>query len=109
MNDLGVIVPLLVLAGVWTWQRREVGYLMAGILLTMAATTMAALVPGGPLFAQTALDPVSIGVAGLSLGFLVFFLARAHADAGRFDQAARGQGKGTKVTDGRSHPVPLEA
>jgi hypothetical protein len=109
VNDLGVIVPLLVLAGVWTWQRREVGYLMAGILLTMAAITMAALVPGGPLFAQTGLDPVSIGVAGLSLGFLVVFLARAHPDAGRFDQSARGQGKGTKVTDGRSHPVPLEA
>lgn len=109
VNDLGVIVPLLVLAGVWTWQRREVGYLMAGILLTMATLTMAALVPGGPQFAQTALDPVSIGVAAFSLGFLLLFLARTHPEAGRFDQPGRVQGKGTKVVDSRTHPRSLEA
>ena len=109
VNDLGVIVPLLVLAGVWTWQRREVGYLMAGILLAMATITMAALVPGGPLFAQTAIDPVSIGVAALSLGFLVVLLARAHPDGGRFDEASRGRGRGTEVSDGRTYPAPLGA
>ena len=33
--DLSITLPLCVLAGVWLWQRRSWGYLLAGVLLVM--------------------------------------------------------------------------
>lgn len=66
INDLAIIIPTLVLAGIWTWQRRPLGYLLSGILLGVATITMAALLPGGPIFAGQTLDPIYGGIALVS-------------------------------------------
>jgi hypothetical protein len=51
INDLAIIIPLLVLAGYWTWKQRPVGYLLAGALLELATATLSAIVPGGSILA----------------------------------------------------------
>ena len=78
--DLSLLLPLAILSGVWLWQRRSWGYLLAGILLPKMAILGASMV-SATLF-QHADDPkVSLGVvplfavvtlAGLSL--LVVYL-----------------------------------
>ena len=86
VNDLGVIIPMLLLAALWTWQRRPVGYLMAGILFVVATATMTALIPGARLFGRTAVDPTSAGIAALSLALVLLVVSRAQpqqAGAGR--------------------------
>jgi hypothetical protein len=81
INDLAFIVPLLVLAGLWSWRRRPEGYLLAGILLGLATATMAALIPGGPIFAGIPPDPIYSTVAVLSLVLLVALLRGVRAPA----------------------------
>jgi hypothetical protein len=41
--DLSITLPLCVLAGVWLWQRRSWGYLLAGVLLTMLVIESASI------------------------------------------------------------------
>lgn len=82
VNDLAIIVPMLVVAGLWTWVRRPVGYLLAGVMLVMATATLGAIVPGGPLFGGVAFDPMYAAVALVSLLLLVTFLSRVPRVAG---------------------------
>jgi hypothetical protein len=81
INDLAFIVPLLVLAGVRTWGKRAAGYMLAGILLGLATATMAALIPGAPIFAGEPPDPIYSGVAVVSLALLVALLAKVRVGA----------------------------
>jgi hypothetical protein len=93
INDLAIIIPLLVLAGYWTWKRRAVGYLYAGVLLGLATATMAAIVPGAPIFGGMAVDPLYAGVAALSLMIWIVFLSRvrsSHVTAVRGTEAPAG-------------------
>ena len=41
--DLGILVPCLVIAAVWLWQKRPWGYVVAGVLLVYAALVAPAL------------------------------------------------------------------
>ena len=41
--DLGIIVPLAVVAGVTAWRRRPIGYLLAPVFLVKGATMAAAI------------------------------------------------------------------
>lgn len=66
INDLAIVIPSLIIAGVLTWQRRPLGYLLSGVLLGLATVTMVALVPGGPIFGGQAPDPIYTGVAVVS-------------------------------------------
>lgn len=77
VNDLAIVIPALVLAGVWAWQRRPIGYLLAGTLLGLATFTMAALLPGGPIFAGQAPDPMYVAVAAVSAVVWVAFVFNA--------------------------------
>lgn len=79
INDLAIIIPTLVLAGIWTWQPRPLGYLLSGILLGLATTTMASVVPGGTIFARQALDPVYAGIAVVSFMVWIAFLVNVKA------------------------------
>lgn len=83
INDLAIIIPLLVLAGYWTWRRRPGGYLLAGVLLGLATATMGAIVPGGPIFGGTAVDLLYAGVALVSLILWIVFLSRIGVQPGR--------------------------
>ena len=74
INDLAIIMPLLIVAGFWTWRRRPGGYLLAGVLLGLATATMGAIVPGGPIFGGMAVDPLYAGVAIVSLAVWIVFL-----------------------------------
>jgi hypothetical protein len=81
INDLAFIIPMLVLAGVWTWAKRPSGYLLAGILLGLATATMAALIPGAPIFAGEPPDPIYSAVAVVSLALLVALLTQVRVGA----------------------------
>lgn len=81
INDLAIIIPALVLAGIWAWQRRPVGYLLAGTLLGLASCTMAALLPGGPIFAGQSPDLVYSAIALLSAVTWIAFLINAKEPA----------------------------
>ena len=41
--DLSITLPLCVLSGIWLWQRRSWGYLLAGLLLTMLVIETASI------------------------------------------------------------------
>lgn len=68
-GDLGLVVPLALLAGVLLLRRRPVGYLLAGVLLVKGATLGLALVA----------MIVSLAVAGVAIaaGEAVFFVTVA--------------------------------
>ena len=74
INDLAFIIPLLVTAGLWTWRKHPAGYLLAGVLLGLATATMAALIPGAPIFLGGAPDPIYSAVAVVSLALLIALL-----------------------------------
>jgi len=77
--DLGLIVPLAILAIVWLWQRKSWGYLLTSYLLTKGATMGLALFVSNR-FAVAAglsadgLDPVYATLALAGLGLLIWFL-----------------------------------
>ena len=88
VNDLGIIIPTLILGGVWLWARRPAGYVLAGVLLGLATVTMTAVVPGGPVFGGQAVDPIYAGVAVLSILVFATFLARIRPALASPDHAA---------------------
>lgn len=93
VNDLAVIIPTLVLAGIWAWQRKPVGYLLAGVMLGLATVTMTALLPGGPIFGSQTMEPVYPLVAVISLIMWVLFLVKAPIVAGAPGQSVAGRQK----------------
>ena len=66
INDLAIVIPALIIAGVLTWQRRPLGYLLSGVLLGLATVTMMALIPGAPIFDGQSPDAIYTGVAIVS-------------------------------------------
>ena len=44
--DLSVLLPLAALSGIWLWQRRPLGYLLAGVLLTTLTLVGLSIVAG---------------------------------------------------------------
>jgi hypothetical protein len=78
--DLSVLLPLAALSGVWLWQRRPWGYLLAGALLT-TLTIVGTSVVSGIVFER--LDDATVSLAALpllivvtlaGLGLLVIYL-----------------------------------
>jgi hypothetical protein len=67
VNDLAIIIPTFIVAGILAWRRQPLGYLMSGILIGLATVTMAGLLPGNPVFAGQNPDPIYVAVASLSL------------------------------------------
>lgn len=95
INDLAIIIPALVVAGILTWRRRPSGYLMAGILLGLATVTMAALLPGGPIFAGQNPDPVYGAVAIVSLVVWVVYMVKVGPEMPRTARQASPTRTGT--------------
>lgn len=77
--DLGVIVPLCVLAAAWLWRRAPWGYLLAGCMLIKAATMGLALLGmtwfglRAGLTAQIELTASYVVIAAGGLGMSVWF------------------------------------
>jgi hypothetical protein len=98
--DLGLVVPLLLLAGRWLRQRRPVGYVAAAILLVKGATVGLALLASnlfeyldngrtdGPLLALWAL--IAVG----SLLVLVRYLQPMQDQPVRRVASSSGEGGG---------------
>jgi len=82
INDLAIVMPLLFVAGIWAWQHKPAGYVIGGALTTLAAVTMTALLPGGPLFGTVQMDPLYAAVAVLSFAVLGLLLWRMGREAG---------------------------
>lgn len=97
INDLAVIVPTFVLAGVWTWQRRPLGYMLSGILLGLAAITMTAIVPGGPIFAGQSVDPLYAGIAVVSFILWIVFLVNVGVASAHQAESRPSPGQGSAV------------
>lgn len=81
VQDLGIIIPLLLLAGVWLWQRRAWGYALGMSLLVTADVMLIALFAMA-IFMARADIPDALAMAWLfailmvvSLGFTVLFIA----------------------------------
>ena len=62
--DLGILLPLVALSGIWLWRRQSWGYLLAGILLTKM-TVLGVSVVAGALFEHNADPTASLGVVPL--------------------------------------------
>jgi hypothetical protein len=78
--DLALLVPAMILAGVWVWQRRAWGYVLAAMMLVKGTLYPLALLGMGA-FAELA----GVPDAGSMMGFWgFFFLASAAASAALF-------------------------
>lgn len=84
--DLGVIVPLAVLAATWLWRGRPWGYVLAGVVLAKASTMGLALL-SMTAFSVAAGEPSPpeltftwITLAGGSLAMTAWFLAHARRE-----------------------------
>lgn len=99
INDLAVIIPTLVLAGIWTWQRRPIGYLLAGVMLGLATVTLGALLPGAPIFGGQTPDPVYAAVSLVSLIIWVVFLSKVEPATASMSQPAIARSR-RRLTEG---------
>lgn len=78
--DLGVVVPLALLAVLWLWRDQAWGYVLAGFVLVKAATMGLALLAmtGFSLYAGLAVDPTMsiawlvLAAAGLAMSWVYF-------------------------------------
>lgn len=83
--DLGVVVPLALLAALWLWRDRAWGYVLAGFVLVKAATMGLALLAmtGFAMRAGLAVEPamsiawVVLAVAGLAMSWAYFRCCRS--------------------------------
>lgn len=84
--DLGVVVPLSVLAAVWLWQDRAWGHVLAGFVLVKAATmglallAMTAFVLQAGMAADLTLSAawIVLAAAGLAMSFWYFRHCAGH-------------------------------
>ena len=85
--DLGVVVPLALLAAWWLWQRQGLGHILAGFVLVKSATMGLALLAMTAFSLQAGLQVesvlsaawVTLAVAGLAMSWWFFAYCRSES------------------------------
>ena len=102
--DMAVLLPAVLMAGIWLWRRNPWGYALAGIILSKVVTLCGILLlssyylklAGQPVFEVEAL---TFGVMGMiSLVLLIVFLANHSGSSGT--QVIQSESSETIVTSG---------
>lgn len=114
VQDLGIVIPLLILAAIWLWQRRPWGFVLGGPLLVLADVMLLALLSMSVFSAQAgiagaldlfwvfvALNVVSLGVTAL----LFTHLRRPTVDVIADNNLLPTLGAGTDDARGRTMPL----